>query len=186
MPKKALGFVIQLYGYDEFHKLFTDRQLVALTTFSDLVAEVRQQVEKDAIAAGLVDDGWNLRDMPESATGADFNFKERSGAERSGARARARARAICVYLSISVDRAAEKLTTICSWDVSRDNIRGIFARQAIPMVWDYAEGNPFSRSTGNWTAHITWITKAVETLPAGPPGRARQQDAGKPAHTRRQ
>ena len=194
IPLKHRNFQTPAYGLTEFGDLYTSRQLVALTTFSDLVAEARQQVEKDAIAAGLVSGDGNLRDMPESATGADFNFKERSGAERSGAERSGAERsgaersgaAICVYVTLSVDRAAEKLTTICSWDVSRDNIRGIFARQAIPMVWDYAEGNPFSRSTGNWTAHITWITKALETLPAGPPGRARQQDAGKPAHTRRQ
>ena len=53
------------------------------------------------------------------------------------------------------------------------------------MVWAYAEGNPFSRSTGNWTSHVNWIAKALETVPAGPQGWATQQDAGAPAPTRR-
>ena len=196
--RKRSVFAFQLYGMKAWADLFTPRQLVALTTFSDLVAEVRQQVEKDAIAAGLVSGDGNLREMPESATGADFNLSgaeraERSGAERSGANERSQGQ--------GEGEGDLRLPQLCGGPGSGQALRpsavgmsaGIRQGLGTPSLarrsrWsgDYAESNPFSGSTGNWTAHINWIAKALETLPAGPPGQARQQDAGKPAHTRRQ
>ncbi len=53
IPEQALGFSVQNYGMDKHYKLFTHRQLVALTTFSDLVMEARARVLADARSAGL-------------------------------------------------------------------------------------------------------------------------------------
>lgn len=117
------------YGLDTYDKLFTNRQLTALTTFSELVSEAQKQAEADAVAAGLANDHIALS---EGGTGA-----------------RAYGEAVGVYLAFAVDKAANLWSSICSWMNDRGAFRETFARQAIPMVWDYAEANPFSQSGGN-------------------------------------
>lgn len=135
-----------LYGFDSWYDLFTPRQLVALTTFSNLLGEVRQRVLSDAAAVGIADDGVPLR--------------------AGGAAATARADAIMTYLAFVIDKCADYWSSICSWAAQGGFIRSTFARQAIPMTWDYAETNPFSDSTGNWLAMVEWVCEAVEQLPA--------------------
>ena len=130
------------YGLDEFHKLFTNRQLTALTTFSALVGEAQQKAEADAVAAGLADDHIPLRD--------------------GGTGARAYGEAVGVYLAFAVDKAANLWSSICSWMNDRGAFRETFARQAIPMVWDFAESNPFSKSGGSFDLFITRISDTVE------------------------
>ncbi len=149
-----------VYGLDEFWKLFTNRQLTALTTFSALVGEAQKKAEADAIAAGLPDDGVGLTD--------------------GGTGARAYGEAIGVYLAFIVDKLADYNSSICSWisSLSSGAIRNTFARQAIPMTWDYAEANPFSGSCGSYDSMLLWIRKAIVEFPrAREVGFARQFDA---------
>jgi len=148
-----------LYGLRKFGDLFTDRQLVALTTFSDLIAEVREKVLKDAIAFGMPDDGISLADGG------------------TGAHAHAYADAVATYLALAVDRLSDYLSSICSWNVGRNNIRNTFARQGIPMSWDYAEANPFSGSTGNLMGAINWIAEVIDAAPAAQDATVRPLDA---------
>ena len=117
-----------------FGDLFTARQLVALTTFSDLVQEARERVKRDALAAGLPDDGKPLRDGGTGAT--------------------AYADAVAVYLAFAVDKADRlRHRTLCTWSTPKNEIVGTrFARQAIPMVWDFAEANPFADVGGHLVA----------------------------------
>ena len=145
------------YGFRTFGDYFTPRQLVALTTFSDLVTEARARVERDAIVAGLPDDSRPLRD--------------------GGTGAKAYAEAVGVYLGIGIDRLADRSSTICGWDVGYTKIRNTFGRQAIPMVWDYAEGNVFSNSTGNFASQLEWIEKFLVEVPATVYGSSSQMDA---------
>ena len=84
----------KLYGLIEFADLFTRRQLVALTTFSDLVVEAREQVYADALAAGLPDDDVPLRE--------------------GGSGARAYAEAVNVYLAMTIDKLADRNSVIAS------------------------------------------------------------------------
>jgi putative DNA methylase len=164
-PEVAIGndrrsMFTPLYGLNTFGDLFTDRQLVALTTLSDLVQhEVQAIIKEDACSAGLADDDIPLR---EGGTGA-----------------RAYAEAISVYLAFALDRSADRGSTICSWDSSpkMEALRNTFARQAIPMTWDFAEGNLFSDSSGNWIGNLDWVAKVIEKLPATTTGMARQADA---------
>lgn len=134
-----------LYGLTHFHHLFTDRQLVALTTFSDLVSGARKQIKKDAVKAGMADDGVPLNEGGKGAT--------------------AYADAIATYLAFAIDKLADYCSSICSWHSGRDTVRNTFARQAIPMSWDFTEVNPFSNSTGNFLGAVNWIQKNLETLP---------------------
>ncbi len=147
------------YGFFTFGDYFTDRQLVTLTTFCDLVTEVRQLIQQDAANAEMPDDGVPVRD--------------------GGAGATAYADAVGVYLSFAISRSADRGSTICSWDNSpkMEALRNTFGRQAIPMVWDYAEGNPFSKSTGNFLNNIDWNYKVCRNLLSQNRGLACQANA---------
>ncbi len=157
LPNDPRAIWCTLYGLTVFGDLFTHRQLVALTTFSDLVAEAQDEIAKDALRAGLSSEGDGLA---EGGTGA-----------------RAYAEAVGVYLALVVDRLADRGSTVCSWDAGRDSIRNTFGRQAIPMMWDFAESNPFSASSGNWTNQVGWTATALQRVSSKPPGSAAQFNA---------
>ena len=156
LPEKALGFRVQAYGFRHWSDLFTNRQLTVLTTLADTVAEVREQVLADARAKG----------MPEGERLDD-----------GGSGALAYADTIAVYLALAVSRQTDRCSSIASWQNIGEKVRNVFARQAIPMTWDYAEVNPFSSSSGCFSSQINWVAEAVENLPATPPGEAHQADA---------
>lgn len=80
-------------------------------------------------------------------------------------------------MAILIDKLADRNSSICSWDASRDGIRNTFGRQAIPMVWDYAEANPFSNSSGCYDNMLEWIEKSVQCMPAKLTGTVLQQNA---------
>lgn len=165
IPDQALGFRVQLYGMLTFGDLFTPRQLVALTTFSDLVGWARDRIHQDAIAAKLPDD-----DAPLDAGGAN---------------ARAYAEAVSVYLGFGVDKAAEGSSVICTWSSlpSKLHVVGTFGRQALPMTWDYAESNLFAESSGNFERMCTLTANAVERAVAANPvsGEVKQINASQQA-----
>ncbi|WP_419926872.1 DUF1156 domain-containing protein [Candidatus Poriferisocius sp.] len=140
----------RFYGFFEFSDYFLDRQLVALASFSDLLAEVQGRVIKDALAVGMEEDGVRIRDGGRGAV--------------------AYADAVVTYLAFAVDKCADYWSTISTWSNSGEFIRNTFGRQAIPMTWDFAESNPFSASTGNWMSMVGWINKALTHFPAIVPG----------------
>ena len=144
---------------DYFSDLFTNRQLTALTTFSALVGEAQKKAEADAVAAGLSDDGQGL--------------------DEGGIGARAYGEAIGVYLANIVDQLANHNSSICSWHTGNTQLRNVFARQAIPMTWDYAESNPFCNSSGCFDNLFTRMVEAFTGLPChgAISGVARQFDA---------
>ena len=156
--QQALGFRIGNYGMAKWSDLFTDRQLVALTTFSGLVQEARKLAERDALAGRLPDDTEPLRN--------------------GGTGAAAYADAVGVYLAISVSRAADYWGTGAIWEASGSFIAHVFTRNALPMTWDYPEGNPFCDGSGNWNATcLEWIERYLKTVAPAVIGSARQADA---------
>lgn len=157
LPHNPRDFKTPNYGMTYFSDLFTNRQLTALTTFSELVSEAQKLAEADAITAGLPNDHIALS---EGGTGA-----------------RAYGEAVGLYLSFSIDRLADRSSSICSWDSGYVKIRNTFGRQAIPMTWDYAEGNPFSSSTGSFSSTVDWIYKCLLEFPTSRQGIAKQFDA---------
>ena len=157
LPAKGLGFRVQPYGMDEWWKLFTPRQLVALTTFSDLLTELADDVAADALRAGMASDETPLRD--------------------GGRGACAYADAVVTYLAFAIDRCTDYWSTIAVW-ASQGFVAHTFGRQAIQMSWDFAEVNPFSTSTGNWMSMVSWVSRAIAHLPASAPDSVVvQQDA---------
>lgn len=145
LPHNPRDFKTPNYGMTHFSDLFTPRQLTALTTFSALVAEAQQKAEADAIAAGMADDHLPLRN--------------------GGQGAKAYGEAVGVYLAFAVDRLADIGSSIASWINSIGAIRNTFGRQAIPMTWDYAEGNPFSNSSGCFGNMLEWVVKCIDNFP---------------------
>ena len=140
LPKNPRDFKTPNYGMRSFADLFTNRQLTALTTLSDLISAVRVQVVSDG------------------------------GSEEY-------AQAICSYLSFAVDRTANRMSTLCVWNRIGEKIEQTFARQAISMIWEFAEANIFSNSTGSWSSSLEWIPKCIEQFPATLQGVADQADA---------
>ena len=146
LPNQAMNLRVQGYGITHWHQLFTKRQLAALTTFSDLRIEVRNQITQD---------------------GANDAYAD----------------AVCTYLALAIGREADMCSSFDRWHNSGEKVTGVFGRQVIGMIWDFAESNPFSDSTGNWMAHIEWIAKVVEQLPADVnSGAVHQADASTTIH----
>lgn len=83
------------YGLDVYGDLFTPRQLVALTTFSDLVPEAIARIRADALAAGMADDGRGL--------------------DAGGNGATAYAEAVGVYLAFGVSKSSDYWSNVCTW-----------------------------------------------------------------------
>jgi putative DNA methylase len=144
LPRQALSFRVMLYGMEKHYKLFTPRQLVALTTFSDLVQEARAKVLADAQRAGLPADE---RPLADGGTGPQ-----------------AYADAVATYLAFGVSKMADRGSSICSWFTARDSTRPTFARQALPMTWDFAEVNTLLETTGSFAGVNEWTVENVQAL----------------------
>lgn len=136
----------QLYGLYNYSHLFTNRQLTALTTFSALVEEAQKKAEADAIAAGLPNDHLPLRE--------------------GGRGAKAYGEAVGVYLAFGMSRMENSNNSLCRWTVNKTQTIPLFARQAIPMIWDYAENNVFNNAAGDITVALKNIARVIEQFPS--------------------
>ncbi len=124
--------------------LFTARQLVALTTFSDLIALARVKVRDDAMRTGVTDDARAL--------------------DAGGSGATAYADAVSVYLAFCVDKMVDTNTQLCSWQVNPPRLRATFGRQALPMVWDFAEANVFGDAAGDFGRCVQSLIEVLQRL----------------------
>lgn len=160
LPDNPRDFKTPNYGLTTYGDLFTHRQLVALTSFSDLILEACERVKRDAQAAGVPDDGQGL------AAG--------------GCGVTAYAEAVSVYLAFIVEKLAESHSTVCTWSAAPKNelVVSTFRRQALPMTWDFAEANPFAESSGSIVKTAEAVARVLSlTLGGGAGGEAAQADA---------
>ena len=157
LPKNPRDFKTPNYGLTTFADLFTNRQLTALTTFSSLVSEAQQKAEADAVAAGV--------------------FNDHIALSEGGSGARAYGEAVGVYLAFGVSRMTDIDNALCRWEVTKTQVRNLFSRQAIPMVWDYAENNVFNNAAGDYTTSLGSIIKVIERFEQQKEGTVRQFDA---------
>jgi putative DNA methylase len=146
-----------LYGMETYGDLFTPRQLVALTTFADLVGEAMECVRRDAQAAGLPDDGVGLNDGGTGAT--------------------AYAQAVGVYLALALDRLAMTGNNLVRWNGVGEKAQHCFGRQALPMIWDFAEPNFLASATGSIEAAVFYACDPLNLMNASASGFADQVDA---------
>lgn len=160
-PTRAMitGGVCSAYGLATWGELFSDRQVLTLSTFGEMLDLLRDEVRQDAAKAGYSDDPTPLRN--------------------GGSGARAYAEAISVYLAFAINRSADRGSTLCTWDSSpkMEALRNTFGRQAIPMTWDFAEGNPFSNASGNFVGNVEWVAKVIDKFVPAAPGLEQQSDA---------
>lgn len=145
------------FGMRDFSQFFSNRQLNSMSVFSSLIGEAREQIEKDAISQGMVNDHITIT--------------------QDGNGAKAYAEAVSVYLAFLVDRLADRLSTLCNWDKGYTKINHTYGRQALPMVWDYVEGNPFGSKTGSFSSMIRLITDCLNIMVVGEKGKAVQFEA---------
>jgi putative DNA methylase len=159
MPKNPRWFSPPLYGLTTYGDLFTPRQLVALTTFSDLVGEARKRAEADAIKAGLPDDGVPLRD--------------------GGMGAKAYGEAVGVYVGFAQDKVMDRGSSLGRWDPTptQSGIINTFSRQALPMSWDFAESCPLTTASGSYIGAVTLVAKAMKAHSCARHGLVFQEDA---------
>lgn len=142
LPKKALGFRIQEYGMSKWRDLFTKRQLVALTTFSDLIQEAHQKVKADALASGEKDDGKSF--------------------DQGGSGCTAYADAVALFLAFNMDRLMQQFSTLAVWssNPAHELVVNMFSRQTLSMSWDYGEINPFCEAA-SWEKCLGFLIKPL-------------------------
>ena len=157
LPERALGFRVQEYGMRKWCDLFTDRQLVALTTFSDLVGEAMERIRQDAVAAGMPDDNTPLRE--------------------GGGGAQAFAEAVGVYLAFCVDRSADFSNSCTQWAPSNEKAMHLFGKQTIAMTWDFPEVAILNQVVGGFAPAAEFIAKCIGKLPHIGHGQVAMQNA---------
>lgn len=157
LPDNPRWFSPPLYGLKTYGDLFTPRQIVALTTFSDLVQEVREQVLHDAITVGLADDG--------------------KGLAISGTGATAYTDAVGAYLGLAVSKMSDAQSSLCRWKTTMDQSIATFGRQALPMIWDYSEANAFGGMAGDYLVSLKNMMRVLEQLGRTGAGLAFQVEA---------
>lgn len=147
-----------LYGLTKFSDLFTERQLITLDTLSSLANSVAEKVREDAISSGM-SDGDGLMAGSSSAL--------------------AYGQSIAVFLSFFISRMANLNNALCQWrnDPAKEHVGHLFSRQAIPMIWDYAEANPFGNSAGSFEKTFSFIPKVILNLSSSASGFSLQADA---------
>ena len=157
MPENPRWFSPPLYGLKTYGDLFTRRQLVALTTFSDLVQEARERVKRDAEVVDLTENANQLVAV--------------------GAGTLAYADVVVMYLGFAVSKALDRNTTLCTWEHRMNRMGHTFTRQALPMTWDYVETNPIGGAGGDiyGTAHS--LSEVLDNLLCQTSGYAEQRDA---------
>lgn len=144
LPNDPRNFWTLSYGLMKFGDLFTPRQLVTLTTFSDLAQEVRERIKVDALNASWLDDG--------------------KGLDEGGKEAQAYADAVTTYLSFAVDRCADFSNSITRWVPGNQKVMNLFGKQAIPMTWDYPEANILVNTVGGFLPATNYIADCIQKL----------------------
>lgn len=165
LPINSRDFKTPNYGMSTWSDLFTPRQLTALTTFSDLVVEARDRILTDARASG----------MPEGKR-----------LEDGGTDAAAYADAVATYLGLVISRLTDYLSGLTTWasNPQMEILRNLFSRQAIPMAWDFGEGNPFAKSSGSIDKMLAAVSEALSRLPASGVSHVTQESATGNSHDR--
>ena len=142
LPAKALGFRVQEYGMTKWRDLFTQRQLAALTTFSDLIGEAIERIRCDAAAASIADNNTPLRD--------------------GGTGSQAYAEAVAVYLACAIDRMAYYGSSLSTWLPKDNALRDCMPRQALSMTWEFAESNPLGKSSGDILTCVSAVSNYLD------------------------
>jgi putative DNA methylase len=142
LPLMSGVFNAPIYGHSTWGSLFTNRQVLALSTLADLVRRAGEQMKNE-----------------------DANLTT----------------AVKTCLALVVDRVADRCSSLCRYDPSptMSGINNTFSRQALPMVWDFGEGDPTSSRSGGWDQCLGWVIPIIEREHEAlhVPGTVQQSDA---------
>lgn len=155
MPDNPRWFSPPLYGLKSFGDLFTERQLLALSTFSDLIQESIKKCHQDILKNNALD---HTKSINTDKYAQDY------------------AHAVGIYLSFAQDKCADYWCSISTW-MPRGTVGHTFAQHAIPMTWDFPEANPLADFHCNWQESCGWVSKALEIYGIGPAGHSNQENA---------
>jgi putative DNA methylase len=130
-----------------------------------------------AVTYGLTDfaDLFTPRQLTALATFSDLVGSARAKVVSDGG-SEAYADAVATYLGLGVSRLADIANALCGWENTKTQVRHLFTRQAIPMMWDFAEAPPFGQAAGSFQVSLGSLSKAIVDS-GGPEGRVEQQDA---------
>lgn len=152
LPDRAsiTGGVCSAYGLSTWGHLFTNRQIKGLLTLSDQIQAIYGEIDADAKTSGLNDEA-----------------------------ASAYATSVMTFLALAADRCSDFNNSLCRWSPSNQKVMNMFGKQALPMVWDFAEANLIGEAVGAWKTCCEYVADCVEVLCAGGTrvGSARQADA---------
>ena len=137
---------VTAFGIRTFGDLLSPRQRRTLATFSEVIAGTTPLVHRDALAAGMADDGV--------------------GIEQAGNGASAYAEAVTTYLALALSRMANRTTTMTTHNRANGSVEQSFIRPAYGFYGEFPEANPFSGSTGSWAGGVDYVVRALEALPA--------------------
>ena len=158
LPNRAgiTGGVCSAYGFETWGTLFSSRQIIALVALSDALKGLSREIESDATVAGL--------NAPDAGLYA---------------------KTVSTFLALSLDRCADFNNSLCRWSSSNQKVMNLFARQALPMVWDFAEANTLGDSVGAMETCCEYAADCIEVLANDKPrvGNAAQADAANSAST---
>jgi len=150
---------VVVYGLDRFLDLYTNRQLLTLTTFSELVDEIRTRIARDLAVGEFGSDTRRL--------------------EQGGAGAVSYADAISTYIAMAISKTANRSCSVAPWMPSVECPGHLFSRHAIPMNWDFAESNVLNGPSGSFASMLENTAIAVEKCESysDVSGKALQADA---------
>jgi putative DNA methylase len=151
MPANPRWFSPPVYGMTQYVDLFTPRQLVALTTFSDLVGEARAKALADAAHANLPEDETPLH--------------------QNGTGPQAYADAVATYLAFAVSKSSTRSCSLAIWETGMGRLAGAMGRQAIPMQWSFAETNPLAGAGGDIAGTAVSVAENLHRLGIGTSGK---------------
>ncbi len=127
LPKQSRGNNLGRYGISFWGQVHNARQLLALTTFVDVIHAAHTEI-------------GNYGTTKEMA------------------------QAVSLYLSLSLSRMVLKLSEVSRWDSGGDKVQSASAGHRIPMLWDYAEVNPFGGASGSWENMHKWALPSLERV----------------------
>jgi putative DNA methylase len=138
------------YCFNTFADYFTERQILALTTFSDIVEDVRNSVIKEASFTNFGSDKTALAD-----------------GGRGGV---AYADAVATYLAFAVSKSSSRSCSLAIWETGMGRLAGAMGRQGIPMQWSFAETNPLAGAGGDIAGTAVSVAENLQNLGFGREG----------------
>ncbi len=147
---------LPMYGMPTWKDMFNARQKLALVTFLERIKSSYERVRADCeamLAHGLTRMNADKEKSVSSVESVSFSAAEL-------------ARAVVGYLAVILDRSVDKGSMLARWNSVGEKIEATFSRQALPMLWDFAEINFFSGVNGDWTSNRDWVLRYIEANPA--------------------